>query len=114
MISDDTTDSLVPLLKVSCKIKFHQRGIIVSLHRRLKVEKTKLHTHSLQNSRQNLSFEGVRSLKLVQAFTYECFRKSRDYCFQNHVFWSGMINMNYYVIVQVFARFGKISGFVWS
>ena len=89
MISDDTTDSLVPLLKVSCKIKFHQRGIIVSLHRRLKVEKTKLHMHSLQNSRQNLSFEGVRSLKLVQAFTYECFASRGIIVFKTTYFGQG-------------------------
>ena len=60
MISHEITDSFISLLKVNYKNKIClQRAIIISLHRKLKKEKTKRHAYSLQNSRQNWSFEGA-------------------------------------------------------
>ena len=44
------------------KYNFHQHGVIVSLHRKLKGEKTKRNMHSLQILAQNWSSEGVRTV----------------------------------------------------
>ena len=89
VVSDEITVSLISLLKVICKIKLSIS--VESLYRFKENQKGRKRsdTHTLQNSRQNLSFERVRSPEL------------RDFVFKTHF----LVRDDKHVILQAFARY---------
>ena len=93
MISDDITKQFRSSLESQ-----RTRGAIVSLHKKLKEEKTKQHTHITSNFPPKLSFE-VNEVSQVKRFLFSKIFVVRD---------------DKHFTVQVFARFRAISRVVWS
>ena len=87
MISDDITNSFVPLLKASVGVEPLYRFI-----KKLKEEKTKQHTHITSNFPPKLSFE-VNEVSQVKRFLFSKLFVVRD---------------DKHFTVQVFARFRAI------
>ena len=89
------------------KYNFHQHGVVVSLHRKLKEEKTKRHMHSLQIFAKNISFEGVRTVfqaretgACVCSRMNEVSRESRDFFFKIQF----LVRDDKHVIMLIFSR----------
>ena len=92
--------------KSATKMKYSSAWNYCITSKKSKGEKTKRQTHSLQNSHQNVWRK--QSPKCVHAWMK--FLKSRDICFQHYTF---SVRDDNHLIVHVYARFWKISGFVW-
>ena len=89
------------------KYNFHQHAVIVSLHRKLKGEKTKRHMHSLQILAKNISFEGVHTVfqaretgACVCSRMNEVSHESRDFFFKIQF----LLRDDKHVIMLIFSR----------
>ena len=115
IISDEITDSLISLLKVSCKnITFISMESLYIASQKIKRGENKATHAFITNSYLLKVYDGLPSAGNwygVRSRMNEVSQESRNFCFQKI---QVLVSDDTHVVVQVFARFGKISGLVWS